>query len=346
MHVRDGVQDTTGAHADAEGVVSLESEDAVALVGALRRHWRRIVLVSVTGALLVFAATFLAPQTYRARVSVVPAAVLTGQSQSALAGALVGAAAQLGLAAGDGGTGASGLLAPILRSRRLGERLLMREFSDRRGSRVKLIDLLAGANPDSARRLDEALRELNRHVLKVRLDVSSGVTTVSAELPDPQVAAAVANVSAEELDTVNREARSAQAKAWVVFTAQRVAEASAVLGREEKALADFRDANRSTAGSPRLQMEEARLVREVEFARAAFIAAREQNELARAEEVKNVPVITVLDRAVPPVKPYRPRRVFMALSAFVLLLVAATAREIAAAYLDIWRSGNGASMSR
>lgn len=343
-------EDETRAHSGETPIprdaVRLDDADALALMGAMRARWRRVAMIVCGGTALVFAGTFVVPRTYMAQTSVVPAAMITGQGDGALTNALTGAAAQLGLGLGDGGASASGLFAPILRSRRLGERLLRREFTDRHARRVRLLDLVVGSDKDTTRRLEEGLRVLDRQVLKVRFDAVSGVTTVMAELRDPEIAAAVANSSVEELDAINRETRSAQARQWVAFTAQLMTSAAAALGAKEEALRQFRMANRAPVASPQLQLDETRLVRDVELAQQEYVRIRTQHELARAEEAKSVPVISVLDRAEPPVKAYRPRRVFLALSAFVLLLAAALTREMAAAYLVVWRSGRDSAVAQ
>ena len=63
-------------------------------------------------------------------------------------------------------------------------------------------------------------------------------------------------------------------------------------------------------------VEERRIRRQVETANSLYLSLRQQYETARIDEVNNTPVITVVDRAVPPRRREWPR--------FGLMLVAAT----------------------
>jgi len=90
--------------------------------------------------------------------------------------------------------------------------------------------------------------------------------------------------------------------------------------------------NRSWENSPTLVVEERRIRRQVETANSLYLSLRQQYESARIDEVNTTPVITIVDRAVPPRLRRWPRRVPVALGAglvgLLLGLLAGAAREV------------------
>jgi uncharacterized protein involved in exopolysaccharide biosynthesis len=55
-----------------------------------------------------------------------------------------------------------------------------------------------------------------------------------------------------------------------------------------------------------------------------FLELQKQKEIAEIEEVKNTPVLKILDAAVPPIRPSKPLRVLMVAAAMLLALFVST----------------------
>ncbi|HZF74008.1 MAG TPA: GNVR domain-containing protein, partial [Gemmatimonadaceae bacterium] len=68
-------------------------------------------------------------------------------------------------------------------------------------------------------------------------------------------------------------------------------------------------------------VEERRIRRQVETASSLYLSLRQQYENARIDEVNTTPVITVVDRAIPPRRREWPRRVPVVLGAALLGLL-------------------------
>jgi Uncharacterized protein involved in exopolysaccharide biosynthesis len=81
---------------------------------------------------------------------------------------------------------------------------------------------------------------------------------------------------------------------------------------------DFKERNRGYEDSPELFMVFSRLFREVEVKKEVFLTLQQQLELARIEEVKQSPILHILDYAVPPARKSSPNRVLF-LVVFVFL---------------------------
>ena len=64
-------------------------------------------------------------------------------------------------------------------------------------------------------------------------------------------------------------------------------------------------------------MNYSQLFREVEAKKEVYLTLQQQLELARIEEVKQSPILHILDHAVPPIKKSFPNRLlFLIISAF------------------------------
>src|SRR5438552_5918282 len=65
-------------------------------------------------------------------------------------------------------------------------------------------------------------------------------------------------------------------------------------------------------------IDEQRLVRNDETASGLYLAMRREFETARLDEINNTPIITIVDRAVPPRRPEWPEPVLIIVTAAVL----------------------------
>ena len=73
-------------------------------------------------------------------------------------------------------------------------------------------------------------------------------------------------------------------------------------------------------------MTYSQLFREVEVKKEVYLTLQQQLELARIEEVKQSPILHILDHAVPPMKKSYPnRRIFLIISILLGLIYSSTA---------------------
>jgi uncharacterized protein involved in exopolysaccharide biosynthesis len=85
-------------------------------------------------------------------------------------------------------------------------------------------------------------------------------------------------------------------------------EAEAELRAAEDELRDWLERNRQFENSPELRFQYERLQRQVTIKQEVFTTLRRSYEEARIQEVNDTPVITVIDRAVPPEQKSSPKR--------------------------------------
>jgi uncharacterized protein involved in exopolysaccharide biosynthesis len=93
----------------------------------------------------------------------------------------------------------------------------------------------------------------------------------------------------------NLNKRQSQAKAERVFVEGRLAEARGELDSAESAVARFLEANRRIDESPRLKADLARLQRRVDLDQQVYLTLAQGLESSRLDEVRNTPVITIID---------------------------------------------------
>jgi uncharacterized protein involved in exopolysaccharide biosynthesis len=289
--------------------------------GALARLWPRrwrLALLAAGGAVAAFALSFLLPPVYEASVTLMEAQSSGSNAMSPQLGLME---QQFGLRLGTGTSGVS-TYPEIVRSRQLLTRVLGQRFPTARNHPVLLLDRLT--RPALlARRLDLGVRRLRR-LVDPALDRRTGILIVRVSLDDPVLAAAVATATCAALQDIVVHSMNTQAGANRRFIEARVAEARRDLARAEDALRAFRE-NNLRGSSPRVLTAEARLARETRTQEEIMLTLTRQYEISRVEEQKNVPVINVLDPAVPPAFRSAPRRSVLATLGLLLSLVCGVA---------------------
>jgi uncharacterized protein involved in exopolysaccharide biosynthesis len=167
----------------------------------------------------------------------------------------------------------------------------------------------------------EACLRALRDQLDVSLDLKTGVVSLSIETREPQLSADILNNITSELDKFIRTKRTTNASEQRKWIEERLVEVKRDLEQSESILKVFREANRRVIDSPQLLMEQERLIREVQINSTLYIELKKQYELAKIEEIKNVPIINVMDAARPATRKDRPHRTIIVLTFFSLSLV-------------------------
>ncbi len=296
-----------------------------ALVAGTLSHWRTVVGVASGTVSLALILTLVLPPSYRATASFVTAESPSDLSSSlgdlALAPGFSGLASQLGISTSRDRSQSPEFYGQLLHSRELLTRLASSRFPDPRtsvaGDSSVLVDLLGIRSSDSARNVERAVRKLRRAV-QPTVDSRTNLVTVRVDARWPGLSAAVANEAVALVSEFNHEQRLSRTRARREFLETRVNAALAELRAAEDSQRSFYERNRTWESSPTLMVEERRLRRQVETANSLYLSLRQEYESARIDEVNNTPVVTVVDRAVPPRQRQWPRRALIALAAALL----------------------------
>jgi uncharacterized protein involved in exopolysaccharide biosynthesis len=190
----------------------------------------------------------------------------------------------------------------LLRSREILIRVARQGYPGEEGI-APLTDLLEIEADTEDLRLDRATRWLRESAMSVSVNWDNGIVTVEVTTRWPEVSEGIARNLLSEVSRFNLETRQSQAGAERDFIEGRLAAAEAELRRSEDALQDFLRNNRVIGEFSEAKLEFDRLTREVGNRQAVYGTLVQSYEQARIQEVRDTPVITVLQSPYLPPKP-------------------------------------------
>jgi uncharacterized protein involved in exopolysaccharide biosynthesis len=250
--------------------------------------WARPVLIAgIAGAAVGLLFALLTPRAFEVQSSFMPQARRT-PNLSALA-------SQFGVNLAQDNTPGPPFYVDLLSSRTVLSGVLYARYADSTGSQVQLRDVLDAKGRDSAARHDDALKRLRKRIT-TSVSTKTGVVQMKVRMPDARLATDVSARLLDELNRFNLETRRSQASQERIFTEGRLQVRQKDLREAEGAMASFLKSNRNYANSPDLVFEHERLLRQVEQLRAVVITLVQAVEQSGIEEVRDTPVITILDR--------------------------------------------------
>jgi uncharacterized protein involved in exopolysaccharide biosynthesis len=270
------------------------------LAATVLRQARLIVICSVLSAAAVAAYTLVTPRTYTAESSFVP------QMRGTPVGGLTTLAAQLGvLPIGAEASEGPAFYVDLATSRQLMARLIDESYTiDERASQVTtdLVDWYQVEGENERLRHERAIDEL-RQDLSVSVTTQTGVVTLRVTLENPYLAEQVNRRLLGFLNDFNLRSRQTQAGHERQFIEQRLSEVRTSLTDSEDRLAEFLGRNREYATSPELRLQYERLSREISLQQQLFVSLADSYEQARIEEIRNTPVISVVEDPIVPARP-------------------------------------------
>jgi uncharacterized protein involved in exopolysaccharide biosynthesis len=274
----------------------------VSLVNTVLRHrWMIVIIALATAAYAGYKSAQL-PRVFTSESQFMPKGG-RGQSQ------LQGLAAQFGIGGGGDPTQSPQFYVDLLRSRAVLAGVGDREFHVRTDSGMKIgnIAKIYGIrNTDSVGRaaaITNTIRGKTRAVVSAR----TGVITLRVSDRRPDMAVQLNQALLDQVNIFNLSQRQAQAGAEREFIEKRLVDAQAQLSQAESNLQSFLMENRDFRSSPNLSLEFDRLNRAVNSRQSLYNALASSYEQAKIEEVRDLPVITVLEPPDYPIQP-DPRR--------------------------------------
>lgn len=159
-------------------------------------------------------------------------------------------------------------------------------------------------------------KALSENIIKTNLERLTRILTVTVTMPESKLSADVVNKLGESLDLFVRSKRKTFASEQRYYLEKRTAQLKDSLSIAEDNLRIFREQNRVTVQSPRLLLEQARLMRDVEILNAVFVELNKQLEIAKIDDIRETPIVNVREWAKDPVIKAGPAR----LKTFILLM--------------------------
>jgi len=285
----------------------------------LAKHIKLLILLPLCVSLIAGTYLFfIAEPVYTSAAKILP----IGQKGGSLSD-LAGAAAQLGLSVpvslGEEIPWEE-IYPEIVRSEKLKQALLNRPFNTNKyGPKVALIDIMKNNlklwNYEKERQKKMVLEQLGE-IITVSKSRLSPIVTLEVEGFEPQFAADLARAVIDESGRIQRKLKSKQVSQKRKFIEDRIVEVKAALEKAELQLKDFRETNRRLNKSPALQLEEGRLIREVNLQNSLYITLKSEYENAKIEEVEESAMLQVIDGPLVPYKISHPHRILALFLAF------------------------------
>lgn len=273
------------------------STTVVSLLSVLLRYRALIVVLGLLSGFYAGYLSLTSPRYFTTEASFMPQG---GRGQSQLSGL----AQQFGLGSVDGGQSASFYM-DLVESRSLLAAVGNRDYSMRTDSGVVTGNIvkiygIRSRNPAVQKiRMVDALRGQVDKAVNTR----TGVITVKVQARTPEMAVQISRNILDEVNRFNLNRRQALAGAERSFVEKRLGEAQLELRQAEENLQSFLTENREFRSSPGLQLEFDRLNRTVSMRQQLYNGLAQSYEQAKIEEVRDLPVITVVEPPETPIAP-------------------------------------------
>jgi len=269
----------------------------VSLLSVLLRFRALIIVLGILSGFYAWYQSYSSPRRYTTTASFMPQGA-RAQSQ------LSGLAQQFGLGGGDAGQSPSFYL-DLVESRSLLAAVARREYTLRTDSGVLTgpIDKIYGIRSQNPTVLRAAMVDVVKGQIQKNANPRTGVITVKVNSRTPEMAVQIAQNILDEVNRFNLNRRQQQAGLERTFVEKRLGEAQMELRQAEENLQSFLTENREFRSSPGLQLEFDRLNRTVSMRQQLYNGLAQSYEQAKIEEVRDIPVITVVE---PPELPIYP----------------------------------------
>lgn len=268
-----------------------DDEISLLALGSVLLRWRRTIFALG----LVGAAAGLSMGLTSTRMYVSTATFIPG-SESAASG-LALAASQFGIRVpSSSGTWQPPMYVELLHSRVLLGPIALDTVvvAEEGGRRTVVMDLLEVGGPTLARRTDLAVIAL-KGIITATEDKKLNAVNISVSTKWPSISLALAERLLHGVNRFNLETRKSQATAERQFAEVQAREAEHALRAAEDRMLLFFQQNRNLGSSPELTFQKDRLQRDVALRQQVYTALSQNREEARIREVRDTPVITVLE---------------------------------------------------
>jgi uncharacterized protein involved in exopolysaccharide biosynthesis len=291
--------------------------DVMKLLAAfwIERKFIGIVAGCITVAAVII--SLLLPESFKSTAVILPD---TDKSKLSALGGLSDLASMAGVSTGD--VSIVKLYPTIIKSESVLKNVLYKKYKTKEYSdSVDLIQYWKIKEKTPERSYEVGLKGLQDGLL-ISSDIKLNVVTMEMSTEEPQLSADILNTVIAELDNFIRTKKKTNASEQRKWIEGRLAEVKSDLETSENKLKDFRMSNRIVSTSPQLLLEQERMLREVQINTTLYTELKKQYELVKIEEIKNIPLISVMDYARPAAKKDKPKRSIIVLTSLLLSLFA------------------------
>ena len=282
----------------------LDIESILKHLSILLMHWKWTALFCSAVTVIAVVVLLIIPNYYTAQVTILPS---SGKSE--LLG-LFTLASQLGYSSGQNEPAFNipQVIAKVMRSQVIADMLSEKTyFSSRHNKKLTLAQVFDIKENDPIR-LKYYLYLAFNNAISINIDTKIKTIDLAVQTSDPNISAQLANDIIEALNNYNKTYRINNAKLNREFVEKRLQETQQKLAMSENELKNFRERNRRIADSPLLQLRLQQLLRDQRVQEELYLILMKEYEMAKLQEVKDTPIIDIIEKAQPPVVKSGPRR--------------------------------------
>lgn len=261
---------------------------------------------------------FIMTKQYTADVSILPSASSGTQNLGGKLGSLANLA---GVNFGFSTSRSPEMYQGILYSRRLLEPVILKNynFPTNKGDFTgNLIEFYKITGKSEEEKIQKALKIMRDYIVVTNIDEDNGILYLSVTMKHPILAAEVANNMISILEDIVLNNLQLEFKEQDDYLKNRLALINDSLKITEEELKKFLEKNPDPT-VPRFQIEQLRLRRKIEVQSAVFIELTKQLELLNIQNFVNLSPLKILDKAYPPYRKSRPKRIFVVITLMILL---------------------------
>ena len=286
---------------------------------------KKIFIIKRTSAISVLFLVYslIATPFYESKISLYPAGTLA-ETGSAFNNSLQGIAESFGL--GGISTGQTFNIPDIINSQRLKKAVVMNQWENEKFSEqttltkyweldkikwysikpivIKMIPFFSDDSDPEKSQLFKGMEQLG-DLITVE-ESGTGLIEVSVLMEEPQLAADIANYISDFVKDFVSYEQGKEAKRNLEFIKNQLINSKDDLEYSEKELTQFKEKFSYT--NPSLDEMRGRLERNIESNLQVYITLRQQYELAKIEEARDLLMVTILDEAEAPVLKKKPQR--------------------------------------
>ncbi len=286
---------------------------------------KKIFIIKRTSAIsvLFLAYSLIATPFYESKISLYPAGTLA-ETGSAFNNSLQGIAESFGL--GGISSGQTFNIPDIINSQRLKKAVVMNQWENEKFSEqttltkyweldkikwysikpivIKMIPFFSDDSDPEKSQLFKGMEQLG-DLITVE-ESGTGLIEVSVLMEEPQLAADIANYISDFVKDFVSYEQGKEAKRNLEFIKNQLINSKDDLEYSEKELTQFKEKFSYT--NPSLDEMRGRLERNIESNLQVYITLRQQYELAKIEEARDLLMVTILDEAEAPVLKKKPQR--------------------------------------
>ena len=267
----------------------------IALINILLRRRRLLLLVAGAAAIVTASYKLISPRTYT-----VPASFFV---QSHEQGGAAGLAAQLGVNVGGIDVSQSpGFYAALLKTPDVLGRLVDTTFVTSDNATPRPLEIIWNVKGVDKRLRRAAVLSRLQAAISSSVGLRLDVVTLSVTTRDPLLSKRLADALLSEVNRFNLQTRQSRASAERRFAEGRMNEVRGELRVAEDALERFYKENRQPYLSAELELQKGRLSRRGELLSSTYTTLATAFERARIDEVRDTPLITLIQRPDTPVR--------------------------------------------